>query len=113
MIHNMHLLNSIYDSVLKGSKDVEIRLLDKKRSKIKVGDKINFINHFDESKSFNVLVTKLKVFNDIGDCMNSYALKRIYKEDATYEELIDTFNSIYSLEEQEDNKVLAIEFKLI
>lgn len=113
MTHKMHLLNEVFDSAFKGVKNVEIRLLDKKRSKIKVGDKIIFINNFNEEKKFSVIVTKLKIFNDINDIMNCYPLKRLYKEDSTYEELVDTYNSIYTLEEQESSKVLAIEFKVI
>ena len=35
MTHIMHLLNSVYDSTLNGTKKVEIRLLDDKRKKIK------------------------------------------------------------------------------
>ena len=113
MTHKMHLLNEVFDSALKGIKNVEIRLLDKKRSKIKVGDKIIFINNFDENKTFNALVKKIKVFDDINDIMNYYPLKRLYKEDSSYEELVDTYNSIYTLEEQDSSKVLAIEFELL
>ncbi|MBP5684166.1 MAG: ASCH domain-containing protein [Bacilli bacterium] len=113
MTHKMHLLNEPYKSSLNGIKNVEIRLFDKKRRKIRVGDTITFINEFDEDKKFDVRVTKLNLFNDLNDVMNNYPLKRLYKEDASYEELIDIYNSIYTFEEQENNKVLAIEFVLI
>jgi len=113
MTHKMHLLNSVYDSVLNGIKKVEIRLLDDKRKKIKVGDTILFVNNFNEDKTFKVMVTKLRVFNDLNEVMNKYSLKTIYKDDSSYEELIDTYNSIYTMEEQDKYKVLAIEFKLI
>lgn len=113
MTHIMHLLNSVYDSTLNGTKKVEIRLLDDKRKKIKVGDTIQFINNFNPDKSFNVKVTKLRSFKDLNEVMNRYSLKIIYKDDSSYEEFIDVYNSIYTLEEQDKYSVLAIEFKLI
>lgn len=38
MRHNMKLNNKPYNSILYGKKDIEMRLYDEKRSKIKIWD---------------------------------------------------------------------------
>ena len=83
MKYNMHLINEAYNSILSGTKRVEIRLLDEKRSKLKVNDVIIFTNLEYPDKSFEVLIKDLK-----------------------------TFNNIYSKDEQNKYKVLCIEFKI-
>ena len=44
MEHEMKLQPEYYNFILNGTKRIELRLLDEKRSKIKIGDTIKFVN---------------------------------------------------------------------
>ena len=42
MIHKMRLKESPFERIKNGTKTIEFRLYDEKRSKIKIGDQIEF-----------------------------------------------------------------------
>ena len=44
MKHQMGLYDKYFDSIKKDTKEIEVRLNDEKRRKIKVGDMIEFVN---------------------------------------------------------------------
>ena len=49
-MHEMRLHNSPFNLIKSGTKTIELRLNDEKRSLIKVGDKIEFTNRITEEK---------------------------------------------------------------
>ena len=112
MKYNMHLINEAYNSIFFGTKRVEIRLLDEKRSKLKVNDVIIFTNLEYPDKSFEVLIKNLKTFNNIYEVLDNYDISLLLSMDTKKEELVNTFNNIYSKDEQNKYKVLCIEFKI-
>ena len=61
MKHSMMLNDEPYNNIYSGSKDIEMRLYDDKRRKIKVGDIITFTNR-STLCSFDVRVVKLHVY---------------------------------------------------
>ena len=112
MNHNMRLIDIAYNSIINGTKRVEIRLLDEKRSKLRIGDTITFTNYNDLNKNINVIITDLKIFNDINEVINNYDISLLLNSDTSKEDLIKTFNKIYSTIEQKKYKVITIEFKI-
>ncbi len=112
MKHNMRLINEAYNNVINGTKRVEIRLLDEKRSKLKIGDTITFTNYDDSSKSFDTEIINLLVFNDINEVLSNYDISLLLSKSTKKEDLINIFNSIYSIEERNKYKIICIEFKI-
>lgn len=58
----------------EGNKTIELRLYDEKRKKIKVGDKIIFINMNDATDVLTVIVKELFVFRSFDDLYKTLPL---------------------------------------
>lgn len=111
MIHNMKLNNEPYNSILYGKKDIEMRLNDEKRKKIKVGDYIIFTNR-DTMDSFKTIVVGLHKFNDFKSLYNSFDKVRLgyMVEQDSYPEDMEQY---YSRGDINKYGVLGIEIRLI
>ncbi|WP_111937960.1 ASCH domain-containing protein [Clostridium paraputrificum] len=109
MNHNMNLTEKYFRLLESGIKDIEVRLLDKKRSILKEGDTITFTN---QNKEIVTKIIKISTFNSVIDLVDSVPLSRIglsnLKSIAT-KEILD----IYPKEKLNDHKILAIEIKKI
>ena len=108
----LDLNDRAFDAIQNKTKRVEIRLLDEKRSKLKIGDMITFTNYDDSSKSFDTEITNLLVFNDINEVLNNYDISLLLSKSTKKDDLINIFNSIYSIEERNKYKIICIEFKI-
>ena len=109
IIYNMKLVDFAFKAIKKGEKDIEVRLNDEKRSKIKIGDTIIF-RHLDTDEILEAKVINLHKFNTFEELFNRFDYKRIgVKKNDTYR-IMDNF---YSKEEQEKYGALGIEIELI
>ena len=63
MIHKMRLSESPFERIKNGTKTIEFRLYDEKRSKIKIGDQIEFSRLPDLQET--ILVDVLDLYRDI------------------------------------------------
>lgn len=108
---NVHLDADIFDIVKTGIKDVEVRLNDEKRQKLKVGDILTFYKRPNDDEIISKVVKKLVYFNSFYEVANSYEMKRIYLENCTKEDYIKLMNRFYTKEDEEKYGVVAIEFK--
>ena len=106
----VHLHKEVFDIVKNGVKDVEVRLNDSKRQKLKVGDKLIFISRANDSDRIEAEVKKLVYFKDFVEVTKNYDMKRIYLEDTTLDEYLELMNKFYSKEEQKEYGVVVIEF---
>ena len=61
---NVHLHKEVFDIVKDGIKDVEVRLYDEKRQKLKVGDKLIFISRGNYTDQITAVVKKIVHFKD-------------------------------------------------
>ena len=107
-----HLDSDIFDIIVNKDKDVEIRLNDEKRRKLKIGDTLVFLKRPDDIESISATITNLVYFNSFIDVTNYYDMKRIYLEETTKDEYINLMKKFYSDEEVSKYGVVAIEFKL-
>ncbi len=108
-MHEMKLVDFAFKAIKNGEKDIEVRLNDEKRSKIKIGDTITF-HHLDTDEILIVKVINLYKFNTFEDLFNHFDYKRIgVKKNDTYK-IMDNF---YSKEEQEKYGALAIEIEVV
>ena len=108
----IHLDSDIFDIVKNNSKDVEIRVNDEKRRKLKVGDTLVFLKRPDDDEELRATITDLVYFNNFLEVVDNYPMKRIYLDEYTKEDFINLISRFYSEEEVNKYGVVAIEFEL-
>ena len=107
----VHLHPDIFELVKNGKKDVEVRLNDEKRQKLKVGDTLVFLKRPLEDERIEAKVVELKLFNNFLEVVNYYPMERIHRPELTKEEYIEDMQRYYSKEEQEQLGVVCIIYK--
>ena len=105
----MHLEKEIFDLVNNNIKDIEIRLNDEKRKKLKIGDIINITSR-ENNKNIYVKIINLEYFYSFKDCINNYDLKRLYNDKITSNEFLDLLYKFYTKEDESKYGVVAITF---
>ena len=111
MIHKMNLAPLPFKAISMGKKTIEMRLYDEKRSKIKVGDEIEFDN-IDTHKRIKCKVINLTRYIDFFELYFNYDKTVIgYDENETAN--AEDMYEYYSPEQIQKCGVLAIEIKLI
>lgn len=108
----IHLDSDIFDIVKNNSKNVEIRLNDEKRKKLKVGDTLIFLKRPNDDDEIKGIITNLVYFNNFSEVVDYYPMKRIYLDNYDKEEFIKLLGRFYSDAEVDKYGVVAIEFKL-
>ena len=111
-IFDMKLQKEYYDYIKNGTKRIEIRLNDDKRSKIKINDIIKFHLIDNDDEFIKVKVIGLLKYNNIINLINDQAMELLTRKDMTKEELTSIFNNIYTVDRQEMYGVLGIRFEL-
>ena len=107
MNYDMNLTKKYFNLLKEGSKDIEVRLLDEKRSNLKEGDTITFNN---ANQLIKTKVIKIHSYNSVSDLVNATSLKRIGL-DENKDIAIKQISDIYSKEKVSTHKILAIELK--
>ena len=111
MKHKMKLHNEPFILIKNGTKTIEMRLNDEKRQLIKIGDTIEFENRVT-LEVLNVEVINLYKFNSFYELYKHFdkgCLGYNTNDDANPRDM----EKYYSLMEQKQYGVLAIEIKLI
>ena len=111
--HDMRLQKEYYDYIQSGTKRIEIRLYDEKRSKININDTIRFHLVDNETEYLDVKVIGLLRYQNIETLISNNDIKLLTRENMPNSELITIFNNIYSKEEQDKYSVLGILFEII
>ena len=112
-IFNMKLSPNPYDMIASGKKTIELRLLDEKRSQIKVGDIIVFTQSFS-GESVTAKVLALHKFSSFKELYASLPLLKCgYTEENIDSASYQDMTAYYSLEEQRRYGVVGIEMALI
>ena len=112
-MHEMKLQPEYYNYILNGTKTIEIRLNDEKRSKIKIGDTIKFLKEPDLKESFKIKVVGLYRYNSFEDLFKDFDISILSDKSMSKEELIDVLEQFYTKEKQEQYGVLGIKIELI
>jgi len=108
----MHLESEIFDLVNNDIKDIEIRLNDEKRKKLKIGDIINVTNR-GSNESINVKIINLEYFSSFKECINNYDLNRLYNDKITRDEFLNLLYKFYTKDDEKKYGVVAITFMKI
>ena len=113
MEHEMKLQPKYYNYILTGTKRIEIRLYDKKRQQIKIGDIIKFLKEPELKESFNAKVIGLLRYNSFGEMFEDFDISILSDGSMTKDELISVLEQFYTKEKQEKYGVLGIRIKII
>jgi len=106
-----HLHPDIFELVKNGKKDVEVRLNDEKRQRLRVGDHLVFLKRPDEEEKVEATVKELKYFNNFNEVVNYYPMERIHRPELTKDEYIKDMERYYSKEEQSELGVVCIVYE--
>ena len=107
----IHLDSDVFETVDKGFKNVEGRVNDEKRRKLKIGDTLIFLKRPLDDEEIKAKVVDLKYYNDFSSLVDDLEMKRIYLENYTKEMYLKEMERFYSIEEQQNYGVVAIVFK--
>lgn len=109
MVHKMKLVDFAFKAIKNKEKDIELRLNDEKRSKINIGDIIEFV-HIDTNETIKVEVINLHKYSTFEELFSKFDHKRFGLNDRDDASIMINF---YSMEEQNKYGALGIEIKLI
>ena len=109
MKHNMSLNNRPFKSIKEGTKTIELRLNDEKRSLLKVGDEIEFTNR-DTNEKLSVDIINLHKYPSFEELYKHFdKVEMGYNKDDIAEP--KDMEAYYSKEEQNKYGVLGIEIR--
>ena len=108
MIHEMKLRPEYFDFINNGTKRIELRLYDEKRELIKLGDTIIFLKEPEKIEKLKVKVVGLLRYNNFDDLFKDFDIEKLADKSMTKEELKNTLETFYTLEEQKEYGVLGI-----
>ena len=112
MVHKMKLQHSPFQKIRKGIKTVELRLLDEKRQKVKVGDQIEFANLGDQTQKLLTQVVSLHCFDSFEEMLRVLPAEAMgYSKGQTPKP--EDMEQYYSKEEQALYGVIGIELALV
>ena len=112
--HIMKLQPSPMKMIRDGSKTIELRLLDRKRKKVAVGDVIMFVNATDITDTLSVTVKDLFVFDSFDELYRKLPLLECgYTKDNVDTASPSDMELYYSAEEQKKYGVIGIKLSVI
>ena len=108
MLHKMKLKESPFERIKDGSKTIEFRLYDEKRSKIKIGDQIEFSKLPDLEE---------KILVDVLDLYREESFEKLFRklidDEKEVKRKTQAMKEFYSNEEEKKYGVVGIKILLI
>ena len=110
-IFDYRIYENVYNAMITGKKNIEIRLLNEKSCKIKIGDKIRF-SVVDSEKSLLVKVVDKYTFNNVDDLYKNKDAMLSSAINYTKDELEGNLYEIFGKENVLNSKLLGIKFEI-
>ena len=108
MLHKMKLNEGPFERMKNGTKTIEFRLYDEKRSKIKIGDQIEFAKLPDLQET--ILVDVLDLYRE-DTFENSF--KKLFTDEDEIKRKTTSMYQYYSPDEEKQYGVVGIKISLI
>ena len=109
----MKLQPDYFNYILNGTKRIELRLNDEKRSQINLGDIILLKKEPDLNEYFRCKVVALLKYNSFEELFNDFSIEILADKSIIKVQLLNVIETFYSKEQQEKYNVLGIKIKLI
>ncbi|MCI8460504.1 MAG: ASCH domain-containing protein [Bacilli bacterium] len=106
------IYESVYENIISGKKNIEVRLQNDKSNKIKIGDKIKF-QVLDKEIYLQVEVTNKYIYDDFEEFWKDKDIVLSSAKNYTKEECKNKLYEIFGKERVNNSKLVAIEFKII
>ena len=113
MTHVLKLDNEYFDAIKSGIKTIELRLYDKKRRQIQVGDVVEFLRQPLLEEKIETRVVELILDESFSNILDKYPLEVFAGKNISRKELEEALNRFYSAEEQQEFGVVGIRIELI
>lgn len=113
MIHEMKLQPKYYNYILNGTKRIEIRLYDKKRQNIKLGDTIKFFKEPELVEFLNAKVIGILIYSSFEEMFKDFDVSVLADKSMTKKQLMNDLEQFYTEEKQKQYGVLGIKIELI
>lgn len=111
--HKMKLNQESFDLIKSGKKTIEVRLFDKKRKKIEIGDSIEFTKLPDKDEKLLVKVQELLIYKRFIDLFSDFPSNYFTDVKLNRKELVRSMRKYYSISDEEKYGVLGIKISLI
>lgn len=109
--HEMNLQPKYFDFMKDGTKRIELRLYDEKRSQIELGDIIEFSK--SENDKLKAEVIGLLRYNSFKDLFEDFDISILADASMTKEELLNVLSEFYTPEKQAEYGVVGIRLKML
>ena len=109
--HQLKLATEPFDAIVSGEKTIESRLYDEKRQKIQLGDEIVFTNRDKPGQTATVKVVGLLRYATFHDLFSHNNPRRFGGDSVEW--LEEQIGEFYSLDDQLEDGVVGIEFKMV
>lgn len=106
------IYQSVYDEMISGKKNVEIRLLNEKSKKIKIGDMIRF-QVVESDLYLMVEVTNKYIYKNIDELWENKNIVLNCVKNYTKEECLNAMFEIFGKENVLSSNFVGIEFKIL
>lgn len=113
MQHDMKLLEQPFERISKGVKTLEMRLYDKKREALKLGDTIRFSKLPDINKTVTVQITGLFIYKTFAELIQDLPLSYLGYQESERNVIKNNIYNIYTKEEEKKYGVLGIRIRLL
>ena len=110
--YTMKLQPKHYYFMKNGTKRIELRLYDEKRSKICIGDEIIFYKEPLLDESFSTTVVALLHYNSFEDLINDYGIEICADKSISKKQLLSELEKFYTKEKQQKLGILGIKVSL-
>lgn len=107
----MNLQPKYFDFMKNGTKRIELRLYDEKRSKIQLGDIIEFSK--SETDKLNTEVIGLLRYKNFTDLFEDFDISILADASMTKQELLDVLSEFYTPEKQAKYGVIGIRLRVL
>lgn len=107
----IHLDEDIFEVVKRKTKNIEVRVNDEKRRKLKIGDTITFLKRPNDTEKINAIVEDLIYYKDFEELVHNHTMSEMYLEGYSKNDFLNLLKRFYSSEEIEKYGTVAIKFK--
>lgn len=107
----MKLQPKYYDFIKNGTKRIELRLYDEKRSKIDLDDVIEFSK--SDNDKFEAKVIGLLRYRKFEDLFNDFEISILADQTMSKQDLLGALEGFYTPEDQDKYGVVGIRIELI
>lgn len=112
-MHYFTLDKQYFDFIKNGTKRIELRLNDKKRQKVKIGDTIIFSEKNNSENKISTKVIDLFKCNNFNEILNMFDVEILADKSISKQEILNDLEQFYTKEQQQQYGVVGIKIKLL